>query len=182
MEYLLVYPLNDVREVRQINVTDCNGSNYVSKPIDDYYMAKNFDAIARYAALTGIQSNITYEDLTTNSVEKLKKINSDGEEYVMILYLSELQYSGLSTTFTTSMEGFLVCVDSGRIAWHDSIKDTKWLGLIGGPLDRLFGTAGYSDPCQMYGIVLAKMLTKFPKLTRPGKGSPGEKGDVRGAH
>ena len=164
-EYLLVYPLNDVRKVQNVNISDCNGVDYIKVPVSDYYMAKNFDAIVRYAALTGIQPNITYEDLVNNNTEKLKKINTKGKNYVMILYLSELQYSAGNTTFITSMEGFLVRVDTGQVIWRDSAKNTQWIGLLGS-VDRLFGTVGYGDPCQKYGQVLANMLRKFPKLTK----------------
>jgi hypothetical protein len=165
-EYLLVYPLNDVREANSIDISDCNGVNYINQPVSDYYMAKNFDAIVRYAGQTGIQPNITYEDLTNNNTERVKKTNTGGENYVMILYLSELQYSEANTTFTTSMEGFLVRVDTGQVLWRESAKNTRWLGILGGQLDRLTGTVASGNACQVYGEVLATMLKKFPKLTK----------------
>jgi hypothetical protein len=165
MEYVLVYPLNDVRETKSIDVSECGG-NYIHQPVGDYYMAKNFDAIVRYAQLTGIQPNITYEDLTNRNTERLKIANNGGENYIMVLYLSELQFSGGNTTFTTSMEGFLFRVDTGQVVWQDSAKNTRWLGILGGQLDRLTGTVGNSNACQVYGEVLANMLRKFPKLTK----------------
>jgi hypothetical protein len=166
MEYVLVYPLNDVRETKSIDVSQCEG-NYIKQPVSDYYMARNFDAIVRYAELTGVQPNITYEDLANQNTERLKKADARGENYIMVLYLSEFQFSGGNTTFTTSMEGFLVRVDTGQVVWRDNAKNTRWLGILGGQLDRLTGTIGNSgNVCQVYGQVLATMLKKFPKLTK----------------
>ncbi len=161
-EYVLVYPLYDVRENKAIDLSNC-GWNH-KYPVGEQYMAANFDAMIRYATNTGIEPNATYKDLDIVYANpgSLKGLNRKGEKYILILYLKKLEYAYVSTSFETSLEGFLVNVDKGNVVWNNSAEESKWLGLVGGPVGRIFG----SDACNNYYHTLFILFRTFPKLTK----------------
>lgn len=155
-ETLLVYPLFDGRENKSENIEDLAGKNLKAHPVDSYYMGRDFNCIVSYASDLEIIPNASYADFKNDNTEHLKALRTNGENYVLAIFLNELGQAVI-TSFA-SMEAFLVRVETGHVIWTNAGKKTIRQGLF----DRALG--GY--PHLAYSRALQETLKGFPVLRK----------------
>lgn len=172
-----VYPLVDKRTDRGLGLENLLGMDRIRYPVNADFMAREFKCIVRYAADTDLEPNISYGDLKGNNQERLKAIHTNGEKYVLVLYMNGFTKDFLRRKGSAAFEGFLVRSDTGTILWSGAQRgsynkygpfnrkpaDSAFLwapnsNVVGTrKLERFYGAAGLA-----YLKVLAETMRMFP--------------------
>jgi hypothetical protein len=120
-------------------------------------MGRRFNCIVSYASDLKIVPNASYADFKNHNSERLATLQTNGENYVLAIFLSQLDQNAVFTS-VASMEAFLVRTKDGKLIWSNAGKATIYQGL----LDRAMG--GYVSAA--YNKALMETLEGFPMLVK----------------
>lgn len=161
-EYLLIFPLNDVRDNKRIALVDFpKGSNQIKYPVSTSWMVRNRSCIVRFTTDNNLEQNVSYDDLQNENIDMLKKLSHNEEKYALILYINQLEFVYFEAKCAIS--GYLVDIPNGKVVWKSEASNTRKAGVLN---QVLFQDSVINPAFQVYSSTLTELFSTFPNLKK----------------
>ncbi len=161
----LMFPVVDMRDDRSIGISDCDPQHPVTNP--KFFMPVLSEL--SFAVDHGLTSNVSRADFEKHNTDQLKQIPSAGHQYVALVFLEKFVQKPV--TFEYRVTAYIVRPDTGAVVWSHTLEDSRWQGIVAGPLNMAVGLVGFRElgttltHCQALHRVAAGTFVNMPKLS-----------------
>lgn len=167
----VVYPVIDIRPANAPNASaercqTADERGYFGLGRDFFtWLLRRRNSLLEWPAVAGASPDVQAADLENEATEKLRDARRGEAGYAVFTVVRKFQIVG--TSLDSEVRAYLVDTSTGRIVWQATGEDSKWLGVVAGPMYMLApGTLPPDVACAAFGRAAGRAFGGMPQLTR----------------
>lgn len=129
------------------------------------WLLRRRNSLLEWPVAADASPGVQAADLENEVSEKLRGARRGEAGYAVFTVVRKFQVVG--TSLDSEVRAYLVDTSTGRIVWQAAGEDSKWLGVVAGPMYMLApGTLPPAVVCAAFGRAAGRAFGGMPQLTR----------------